>query len=228
MGRILSESLGTFLLVTAFIVGNNLAAAAAYAVALWALAAAPTGAFNPIATLALGIRGKLAAKWVVALIGTQLLSALAAAVFTGLAGGYDASRLAQEATGLLPPTWFRTLVAEGLGTAALILLLLVALAARRTAGSTLAPLMAGLGLFALLEALRGFGAFMNPSLLLAWGFHDLMSAFRSEAPAPTLATEALRFGAFVPWALVVVTAQVAGGLVGVLLFRLTHPAEAGD
>lgn len=225
MGRILSESLGTFLLVLAALMGNNLAAALAFAAALWSLSAAPTGAFNPAATLALGLRGRLRPKWVAALIVAQFSAALLAAVVTGLLAGHDAARLAEDAPGPVPAAWLGTLAAEGMGTAGLTLVLLVALASRRAAGSTVAPLFAGLGLFALLEIFRTWMAFMNPAVLLAWGFHDLVSSLRAASVAPALASEAIRFGAFLPWAALVMLAQVLGALAGTLLFRLTHPGE---
>jgi glycerol uptake facilitator-like aquaporin len=226
MGRILAESLGTFLLVLVSLMGNNLATAFAYAVALWTLSAAPTGAFNPAATLSLGLRGKLRPKWVAALVVSQFTAALIAAVVTGLLAGHDASRLAEDAPGAVPDAWLGALMAEGMGTAGLTLVLLVTLASRRTAGSTVGPLFAGLALFALLETFRTWMAFMNPAVLLAWGFHDLVSSLRADSVASALPAEALRFGAFLPWAALVMLAQVLGALAGTLLFRLTHPADS--
>ncbi len=225
MGRILSEALGTFLLVLASLMGNPLAAACVLAAGLWAFSASPTGAFNPGLTLALAVRGRLRWKWAAAFAATQLAAALVAALFTGLMVGHDASRLAETAAGAVPSAWFATLVAEGVGTAVLAAVTLVALASRRTAGSTLAPLVVGLALFGLLETFRAWTAFMNPAVLLAWGFHDLVSAFRSENAAVALPAEALRFGAFLPWALVVGAAQLAGALAGAWAFHLTHPSE---
>ena len=225
MGRILSEALGTFFLVNAMLMGNRLAAAGILAACLWALSASPTGAFNPALTLSLALRGKLRWKWAAAFGFTQLAAALAAAVFTGLLAGHDASHLAPDAPGVVPAAWFATLMAEGLGTAGLTLVALVALAARRTAGSTVAPLLVGLAYFGLLETFRSWMPFLNPAVLLAWGFHDLVSSLRSPDLATALPGEALRFGAFLPWALVVTIAQLAGALAGTWLFRLTHPAE---
>lgn len=225
MGRILSEALGTFLLVLASLMGNPLAVACALASGLWILSASPTGAFNPAVTLGLALRGKLRWKWAAAFGVTQVATALVAAVVTGLLAGHNPTQLADDAPGAIPVAWFATLVAEGLGTAALTLAILVALTARRTAGSTLAPLVVGLTLFALLETFRAWNAFLNPALLVAWGFHDLVSAVRSPDPATALPAEAFRFGAFLPWAFVVILAQLAGALGGTWLFRLTHPAE---
>lgn len=225
MGRILSEALGTFLLVLASLMGNHLAAACVLAACLWSLSASPTGAFNPALTLALAVRGALRWKWAAAFVATQLGAALGAAVVTGFMVGHDASRLAEPSAGAVPAAWFATLVAEGIGTAALAAVTLAALAARRTAGSTLAPLVVGLALFGLLEAFRAWTAFMNPAVLLAWGFHDFVSALRSENLAAALPAEAFRFGAFLPWAAVVGAAHLAGGLAGAWLFHLTHPAE---
>lgn len=225
MGRILSEALGTFLLVHATLMGNRLATACVLAGALWALSASPTGAFNPALTLSLALRGKLRWKWAAAFGATQVAAALAAAVITALLVGHDPSHLAAEAPGAVPDAWFGTLVAEGIGTAALTLVVLVALTARRTAGSTVAPLFVGLAFFGLMEMFRNWTAFMNPAVLLAWGFHDLVSALRSPSVGSALPAEALRFGAFLPWAAVVISAQLAGAAAGTWLFRLTHPAD---
>lgn len=225
MGRILSEALGTFLLVQASLMGNRLAAAGVLAACLWALSASPTGAFNPALTLSLALRGKLRWKWAAAFGATQVAAALAAAVVTGLLVGHDPSHLAPEAAGAVPDAWFATLLTEGLGTAALALVVLVSLTARRTAGSTLAPLFVGLAFFGLMETFRNWTAFLNPAVLLAWGFHDWVSAFRSPRPGEALVGEAFRFGAFLPWAAVVILAQLAGAALGAWLFRLTHPAD---
>lgn len=225
MGRILSEALGTFLLVQATLMGNRLATACVLAACLWALSASPTAAFNPALTLSLALRGKLRWKWAAAFGVTQVAAALAGAVVTGLLVGHDPSHLAAEAAGAVPDAWFGTLVTEGLGTAALALVVLVSLTARRTAGSMLAPLFIGLAFFGLMEAFRNWAVFLNPAVLLAWGFHDLVSAVRSPGPATALPAEAFRFGAFLPWAFVVILAQLAGALAGTWLFRLTHPDE---
>ena len=225
MGRILSEALGVFLLVLASLMGNHLAAALAFAVALACLGSGTAGAFNPALTLALAARGKLRWKWALAFVATQLTAALLAATFTGLMAGHDASHLAPDAAGAIPAAWFATLAAEAVGTAALSLAVLSVLTSRRTAGSVVAPLVAGFTLFALLETFRTWTAFMNPAVLLAWGFHDLVSSLRADSVASALPAEAVRFGAFLPWALVVGLAQLGGALAGWVLFRLTHPED---
>ena len=125
----------------------------------------------------------------------------------------------------MPDAWFACLFTETAGTAALGLLVLVAFSARRTAGSALAPLMVGLGFLAIREAFASWSSFMNPALLLAWGFHDVVSSLRSSTPGEAIPAEALRFGAFLPWAALVIAAQLTGALLANLLFRLTHPAD---
>lgn len=228
MGRILAEFLGTFLIATALLLApSRLAVAAVLAASLWLLAAAPTGAFNPAVTVALLLRRRLAWTWAAGLVLAQLAAAVAAALVTALFVGHNPERLAAEAPGPVPERWFAALSSEFIATALLCLFLLAALTARRHAGSTLAPLMAGLGAFALLEIFGSWSTFLNPAVLLAWGLHDWFSALRAPEVAPALLGESARLGRFLPWAFLVGMVQLGGAVAGWLLFLAVHPEDRG-
>lgn len=223
MSRITSEFLGTFLLCCFVLLGGRFGMALGLAALLWSMGA--TGVtLNPAAGLALALRGRLGwMPWAGAALA-QLAAALAAATVTGLIAGHNAERLAADSGGP-PDAWLAALVSEGLATAAYVLVFLIAFTSRRLAGSSLAPFALGALAFALHEAFSRPVAFMNPAVLAAWGFHDLVSALRAEEVGAAFVGELARFGRFVPWAALLVAAQVAATFAGWAAFRLTHPED---
>ena len=223
MSRITSEFLGTFLLCCFVLLGGRFGMALGLAALLWSLGA-PGVTLNPAAGLALALRGRLGWTTWIGLALVQFAAAVAAAALTGLIAGHNAERLAADSGGP-PDAWLAALVSEGLATFAFILVFLAAFASRRLAGSSLAPFAVGALAFALHEAFSRPVAFMNPALVAAWGFHDLVSALRAEEPGSALVGELARFGRFVPWAALLVAPQVAAAFAGWAAFRLTHPED---
>lgn len=226
MGRILSEFLGTFLLISTLLLApSRLAVAATLAACLWIFSHQPHGAFNPTATFVFALRRRLSWVWAGGLILVQLFAAVAAALFTALLVGHNPGRLAPDAPSPIPSAWLSSLSVEFLGTALLCLLLLAAFTSRRHAGSTLAPLLVGVGFFSLLEMFGNWSTFFNPAALLAWGLHDAFSALRADELGPALLGEAERLGRFLPWAILVGAFQILGALVGWGLFKVFYPEE---
>ncbi len=226
MGRILSEFLGTFLLISTLLLApSRLAVACTFATCLWIFSPPASGAFNPAATAIFALRGRLSWVWAGGLILVQLFAAVVAALFTALLVGHNPERLAVDAPGPVPTTWISSLSVEFLGTMLLCLLLLAAFTSRRHAGSTLAPLIVGVGLFGLMEMLGNWSTFFNPATLLAWGLHDTLSALRAEDVGGALVGEAYRLGRFLPWAILVGFIQILGALTGWGLFRVFYPED---
>lgn len=226
MGRILAEFLGTFLLISTLLLApSHLGVAAIFTASLWVFSTSPTGAFNPAATLVFALRGRLSWVWAGSFILVQFLAALAAALFTALLVGHNPARLAPEAPSPVPSAWLSSLSGEFLGTSLLCLLLLAAFTSRRHAGSTLAPLIVGLGFFGLMEMLGNGSTFFNPATLLAWGLHDAFSALRADEVGLALIGEAARLGHFLPWALLLGIVQILGALAGLGLFKVIYPED---
>jgi glycerol uptake facilitator-like aquaporin len=224
MSRITSEFLGTFLLCCFFLLGGRLGTALGLAALLWAFGPASGVTLNPLASIALFLRGRIGWVGCVGHLSAQLIAALAAAAFTAALAGHNLQRLQSEVP-VVPDAWLSALTAEAIATAAYIFVFLVAFTSRRVAGSALAPFALGAVTFALHEAFNNFSAFMNPAVLLSWGVHDLVSALRAEEPTSALVGELARFGRFVPWALALCFMQLIATVGAWLAFKLTHPED---
>lgn len=224
MGRITSEFLGTFLLCAFALIGNPFAVALGLAALLWIFGGVRAVTFNPAASFALLLRRRIGWVGFAGHLGVQLAAAVAAAAVTGLLVAHNPERLAEGAS-VVPEAWFAAMVAEGISTFGYVLFFLAALASRRAAGSLLAPFVVGAGAFALQGAFANLSSFMNPAVLLAWGVHDLVNAFRADEPAGAFAGELVRFGRFAPWALVLLACQAAGTVAAWLALRVTHPED---
>ena len=227
MNRFTSEFLGTFFLCILVLIGNPFGVGIGLAALVWALGPVSGAQFNPAVTFSQRVHGAITVRWSLAYVGAQLLAATSAALVTALMVGHNPEKLTEAPAGV-PDAWISALSAELLGTLLLVFVILAVANSRRTAGNSYAALAIGGTVFAAGSAFGDFSAFLNPAVTWAFGLHDLVAAFRAEQDTgKAVAVELLRFGAFAPWALCLVAAQLAGALLATGCFRLTHPEDCG-
>lgn len=225
MNRITAEFLGTFFLCLLALLGDTLAVCLGLAAMIWALGPVSGGHFNPAVTLSQRVQGAITTAWALGYAGAQLMAATLAALVAGLVAGYDADRAADAPIGI-HQDWLASMTGECLGTLLLALVILGVANSRRTAGNGFAALAIGGAVLAAGTAFADHSAFLNPAVTWSSGLHDLFAAVRAEeGVGAAFADELIRFGKFLPWAALLVVAQLAGALLANGCFRLTHPED---
>lgn len=225
MNRFTAELLGVFFLCLFALMGSPLAVCLGLAALIWALGPVSGGHFNPAVTFSQRLQGCMTTPWAVAYVGAQLLGATLAAFVSAMLVGHNPERTTNGPVGI-PEDWLGSLGTEMFGTLLLAFVVLGVASSRRTAGNGYAALAIGAAVFAAGTAFGEFSAFFNPAVAWSWGLHDLLAAFRAEAEVgKTVTAEAIRFGKFLPWAALLVTAQLLGALLANGCFWLTHPED---
>lgn len=207
MHKVLVELIGTFFLVlvvglTAIAptaVGAPMAIGAMLMVMVYAGGPISGGHYNPAVTLAVWLRGKCEAKDVPSYMGAQVLGAVLAALLVGVCTkGSDVSALAPQ---VLP-----ALLVECLFTFALAFVVLNVSTTKKSAGNSYFGLAIGFTVMAAAYAGGGIsGGAFNPAVAIGITLLGLSSVGNL-------------------WIFLV--ANLAGGALAALVFRLTNPDES--
>jgi aquaporin Z len=182
--KLLIEAVGTFFLCVAGLVGGGpLPVAALFCALLYMGAPVALPQYNPAVTLACRLRGRIGNRALGAIVGVQLLAAVAAALVAGALLGHDAERAKGAVDALGAPAFdgfLASATVELLGTFLFAFVFLVVGTSRLTAGNSyhgLAIALAFLGLSgvfsdigasaALTEGFVGTKAFVAETVFLA-------------------------------------------------------------
>jgi aquaporin Z len=169
--KLLVEAVGTFFLCLASLVsGGPLPVAALLCALLYMGAPVALPHYNPAVTLAFRLRGRIGTRALGALIGVQLLAALAAALVAGALLGHDAERAKGAVDALAEPVFdgfLSSATIELLGTSLLVFVVLMVGTSRLTAGNSYYGFAIALAMLGLAGVFSDFGATLNPATALA-------------------------------------------------------------
>ncbi len=162
MRRYLTEFIGTvFLVLTIGLTGNPLAIAAVLMVMIYAGCHISGAHYNPAVSLAVLIRGRMKVSTMIVYLVSQIAGAASGAFLVGLFKGFPA-----EAVQTLDPT--KALLAELLGTFALVYVILNVGTAKGTSGNNYFGLAIGFTVLAMATCFGSYsGGAFNPAVAVA-------------------------------------------------------------
>lgn len=173
MKKYIVEFIGTFFLVftVGMVVNSNvevvlgaLAIGSALMVMVYAGGHVSGAHYNPAVTIGVWLRGKCEKRDVLPYCGTQLAAALVATLFVYLAHGQGVSFQGNSAASI---EWLPVLIAEFVGTFALVWVVLNTATAKGTAGNSFFGLAIGFTVFVSAVGVGGIsGGAFNPAVAL--------------------------------------------------------------
>lgn len=166
MKKYLVEFIGTFFLVLAALLGGGPAAAATLVVMVYAGGHISGANYNPAVSLGLVIRGKLDVADMIAYWISQIIAGISAAFLVCYLKGACGTPVVIASTSA-------AMIAEFLGTFALVLVVLSVATSKETAGNQYFGLAIGGTVLGMALALGSFsGGAFNPAVALGIAFHN--------------------------------------------------------
>ena len=169
--KLLVEAVGTFFLCLVILAGGGmLPAAAVFCALLYMGAPVALPHYNPAVTLACRLRGRIGTRALGAVVGVQLLAAVAAAMVAGALNGHDPERAKGAVDALGSPAFegfLSSATVELLGVFLLTTVVLFVGTSRLTAGNSYFGLAIALVWFGLSGAFGDFVPSFNPAAALA-------------------------------------------------------------
>jgi aquaporin Z len=228
--KLLVEAVGTFFLCLAVLVsGNPLPVAALLCALLYMGAPVALPHYNPAVTLAFRLRGRIGTRALGAIIGVQLLAAIAAALVAGAMLGHDAERAKGAVDALGSPAFEGFLVSatvELLGTFLLAFVFLMVGTSRLTAGNSYFGFAIALASLGVAGIFSDFGSSINPATALASSLFGACAAL-SEGFEGTKAfvTETVYLAKMAPRVAAEVVVQFLGAALAAWFFRYLFPED---
>jgi aquaporin Z len=228
--KLLVEAVGTFFLCLAGLVsGGPLPVAALLCALLYMGAPVALPHYNPAVTLAFRLRGRIGTRALGAIIGVQLLAALAAALVAGALLGHDAER-AKGAVDALGASAFEGFLAsatvELLGAFLFTCVVLMVGTSRLTAGNSYFGVAIALAMLGIAGVFSDFAPAFNPASALTSALFGTCAAL-SEGLDGTKAfvTETLYLAKFAPRVAAEVGVQFLGAALAAWFFRYLFPED---